>query len=494
MVWNANDAPVEGFTSFLWMIFCSVLIRLGLNVEFYSQFAGVLSGLVTLFVTYRFGRDIFGFRPFVAVLPCMMLAAAGPFATWATSGMEMSAFGAALILSVYLVCRFLLERQQPYLIAACLSLLATTLIRPEGLLIVALSSAALLFDSREVRERLRNLGLVALVFGLPFLVYFVWRYQHFGFPLPNTFYAKTGGGIEQVVRGLKYSGLFFLHFIAPFTPVIALWIWDRGGIEKERGKQIGIAFSTVLLLSYGAYIVAVGGDYMAMYRFFMPILPFFHLLIGVAAEPLLAEQALRRRVVTAGLLLAAIGAAFIQSTPLEIRIFRLPDFMLGTYRGVLHERWSVNRNWAIGRFLHERMKAGDSVSLFGIGVMAYELKDFPVRSLVALVDPQMAHMKVDDLGTGFAGHEKVDILRVLETKPTLVLFDINVYENTTAPSDLVVALGAALEDPSVQKILAEQYEPATEWLDDPLNDEGGYLRYYKRVSGKQGHGAAPTGP
>jgi hypothetical protein len=134
------------------------------------------------------------------------------------------------------------------------------------------------------------------------------------------------------------------------------------------------------------------------------------------------------------------------------------------------------------------------VSLFGIGVMAYELKDFPVRSLVALVDPQMAHMKVDDLGTGFAGHEKVDILRVLETKPTLVLFDINVYENTTAPSDLVVALGAALEDPSVQKILAEQYEPATEWLDDPLNDEGGYLRYYKRVSGKQGHGAAPTGP
>ena len=45
----------------------------------------------------------------------------------------------------------------------------------------------------------------------------------------------------------------------------------------------GAWLAGVLALAYTAYIVAVGGDYMAMYRFFVPVI-LMYALVGIAVQ------------------------------------------------------------------------------------------------------------------------------------------------------------------------------------------------------------------
>ena len=56
-----------------------------------------------------------------------------------------------------------------------------------------------------------------------------------------------------------------------------------GLVPRSRPRNPGTKLCLTLLAVYTAYIVWVGGDYMAMYRFFAPVIPLLYLLVGRAA-------------------------------------------------------------------------------------------------------------------------------------------------------------------------------------------------------------------
>ncbi len=116
-----------------------------------------------------------------------------------------------------------------------------TLTRPEGALVMALTVAYLAWSAVSSRQSAVKFSwpsifrhsscairqIIPLLIGylIIFLPYFVWRYSYYGDWLPNTFYAKTGGGLHQAVRGLDYAGEFALAFGGPllllaFMPTI----------------------------------------------------------------------------------------------------------------------------------------------------------------------------------------------------------------------------------------------------------------------------------
>ncbi len=106
LVWNIGDPPVEGYTNFLWVIFCSLGLLLNLELTTFSQLLGILSSVITLLYVYKIGKQVLGFKTKIALIPCLMLAISGPFVTWASSGMETNLFTLFIVCSIYYELNF----------------------------------------------------------------------------------------------------------------------------------------------------------------------------------------------------------------------------------------------------------------------------------------------------------------------------------------------------------------------------------------------------
>jgi len=111
--------------------------------------------------------------------------------------------------------------------------------------------------------RLRDLwpGLVLLLGWHGFaLVYF-------GMPLPNTFYAKAGGGIGLLPRLLTGGGYFLNALLYLPVTVLLLALGTRAGLlakaadgqPKTRHRDAAIALG---ILAHVVYLVWIGGDFM----------------------------------------------------------------------------------------------------------------------------------------------------------------------------------------------------------------------------------------
>jgi len=110
---------------------------------------------------------------------------------------------------------------------------------------------------------LKRLALATLGF-LPLLLWEVFSLFYYGFPFPNTYYAKLGAGIPQAklfAQGLVYFADSFtrdpLTLIVIFAGIgLALW----RGQTRERLLALGN-------LLYLVYVLSIGGDFMSG-RFF----------------------------------------------------------------------------------------------------------------------------------------------------------------------------------------------------------------------------------
>ena len=485
LVWNIGEPPVEGYTNFLWLVVCAWVIRAGLDVVPASQILGVGASVVTIGGTYAFARRALGLSRRLALLPAFLLAVAGPFATWATSGMETSLFGMLLLAAGGLLASWARSGASGHLAAAAFTVLLATLTRPEGFLAFCVWAISVAVYAR---SRRRAVGwrdvLPFAVYVVPFSLYVLWRYSYFGFLLPNTFYAKTGGSTFQYLRGMKYVGLFVLHFVVlPFAPLLVARLvrWSSPDARPDPVPEVRFAtwLSAGLLAAFGIYLIYVGGDYMAMYRFIVPLLPFVYLLLTVALSTLFSSgDATRHRAVVVVLLIVATGLTVVHSTPVEARLFPKPEFMHGTYRGVEYERRYVARFTVIGRFFQKhKCKDSESIALEPIGAIPY-YSGLVTHSAHGIVDPVIAHKPFTDriLGQGFPGHEKIDWLHAISKRPTYILFSRHLgpqpepFPRYSEPIDTLVR---------------DNYGLRWAWLDDPLNRESGYFTFLELSGARQ---------
>jgi hypothetical protein len=276
MVFNAGER-VEGFTSPLWVLLCAAGIRMGLPPERWTAGLGAAVAIATLGMMLERRR-----RRSRSFLPGgLMIAGNAGWAAWATGGLETSLFTAFVSLALLtLVESGEAERFPVRLRTASGALLGLScLTRPEGALIAGLSGV---FLGREVlRGRLaarRWLGWAAL-WVVPLAVLVVWRLLYFGRPVPNTFLAKTPGlGMLPIGLGYVAFSVLRLHLYLP-TGVVLFALLRRSG-DGTRSPFLRLA--ATVTLPYLAYVAAVGGDFMDLYRFVVPILPFGLLAAGEA--------------------------------------------------------------------------------------------------------------------------------------------------------------------------------------------------------------------
>ncbi|MEM1180152.1 MAG: hypothetical protein AAGM22_17555 [Acidobacteriota bacterium] len=144
--------------------------------------------------------------------------------------------------------------------------------RHDLLFIVAPPIAAVAWSLR--RAGLKRLALALLVGGSPFLLWTVFSVIYYGFPFPNTAYAKLSHGVDAL-RMWRQGLWYFSNALRwdPLTFIVAV-VGPLFVLRSKRPAMIALAAGCWLHLFY---VAKVGGDFMAG-RFLTPV--FF---IGMAA-------------------------------------------------------------------------------------------------------------------------------------------------------------------------------------------------------------------
>ena len=271
----------------------------------------------------------------------------------------------------------------------------------------------------EIRSRLSAIGYRLSAIGaflLIFAPYFLWRVGYYGDLLPNTFYAKTGGGLSQILRGLAYAGGFALTLGGPLLLVIGVpWLrsW-RVALASWRGYLLP------LVLIYSAYIIAVGGDHFRGQRFFVPILPWIAILLADGLAILIEGRTTIAHPRAIGYRLSAIGyrlalalaltlgavAALARTAPID-----------ATIQGLDESVWIWRE---IGWWMEDNTPPNASLAAAGAGAPAFYGRRETI-DLYGLTDRHIGRLEVAAMGQGVAGHEKRDPAYVLdERRPTYI--------------------------------------------------------------------------
>lgn len=104
-------------------------------------------------------------------------------------------------------------------------------------------------------------GTLALFIGLlPLAAWEIFAIAYYGFPFPNTAYAKLGTGIappELLEQGMAYLSNCWHR--DPLT-VLTMWAGVAASILRWNGRALAVSLGMFLYL---AYVVRIGGDFMA---------------------------------------------------------------------------------------------------------------------------------------------------------------------------------------------------------------------------------------
>jgi hypothetical protein len=388
LVYNVGER-VEGYTNFLWVLLLSLGSALRADPVIVSKLVGLaaaaaLVACLAIDVARRLGRPV-GFAA------GLVLAADPSFALWAAAGLETPLF----LLLAYFALRPLVGEAPRLPAVTGLWAGLATLTRPEGALVfAALLAASLVVRAEGSRRR------ALLLFAAVVAPHVLFRIAYYGDLLPNTFYAKTGGGSAVWARGVRYIGDWLARYGAGGVALLAL-----AGAASRRA-----AAPLALLAVFVVYVVAVGGDGLAMFRFTLFLSAPLALL---AAE---GSAGIARRLGRGGALLAPALLALALALPAR-------NAFAGPYhRFAIDDRARVDLHWVqIGKWLARHSTPGkETVAVPVAGAIAY-YGGLTTIDMLGITDRRIARKKMPSFGSGIAGHEKHDMDYVLSRKPTFFI-------------------------------------------------------------------------
>ncbi len=271
IVWNIGEPPVDGATDFLFMVLVAGLGKLGLNLETAARALGLLAHAATVLLVFVGARRLHGAPPFWALVPAVFLLF-GPGLRHLAACYGTPLF-ALITLLTWLAATHLTSvdagREKQPALAFAMAGLAMGLARPEGVFFACFMLLAVLVarNGGGFRAIVWPFLLVFLTLGL---AYFLWRWDYFGYPLPNPFYKKSEGVLHWRSLRLSFRNLWGLAW--PF-----LWLLPLGLLVRSARRSA--AFVAVPVLLFAALFVLIYDETNYVMRFRYPALPV--LLVGL---------------------------------------------------------------------------------------------------------------------------------------------------------------------------------------------------------------------
>ncbi len=398
LVFNAGER-VEGYTNFLWTLWCAAGLSLGSSAEAWSIVWGVMAyvGSIALLVVHHRILRRGGEVPLTICVAALMAALHPDWAIYATCGLETSAL-TFLALAGYLLltsgetCAW---RQA----ASGLVFATATLTRPDAILLAGVGGLYLIWRGRPRWIAVaRYLAVFAVVYVPPTL----WRVWYYGSFFPNTYYAKSAY-LPWWDQGLAYVGLYFERYwvllLGPALLVVSILVRLSG--RRPAGPLVSPAAWLALgfTLVHTLYVARIGGDFMYA-RMLIPVTPFLMILFerGLCVLPA------SRRITCLSLSLVAVVVVAVMPPPVTDTVRRhgvVNEWMY--YRQARLDDWYERAASVLERYLADLPAR---VAFLGSEARLMYAARIPVavEAETGLTDPFIARQELTRRGR--VGHEK----------------------------------------------------------------------------------------
>ena len=268
--------------------------------------------------------------------------------------------------------------------------------------------------------------IFSAAFVLIFGTYFIWRWSFFGYFFPNTYYAKTGGGLQQIAGGFLYIiNALRLFYGFGWIPIFIIMFFIKKSMITEKAVFL-FSISAISILT----TILIGGDHFHLGRFVLPVLPLIFVLFPPALDRFLSIKSLKLKAhhkVTAILvvlvLLLMIKPVYQESFKGFLNLVDGNKETLVVYDKEAETNiieWQNGFN-LMGETLRQIASKDDYIAAVPIGAIGY-LSKINVIDMVGLVDPVIAHEQFSPnaVRKWTPGHTKGDGKYILSRKPKYI--------------------------------------------------------------------------
>ncbi len=425
-IFNTTER-VEGYTNFLWVMILAFCGNLGFSLSgiiSISLILGVAFGICAMAIVYF--ASVYHLKiPLVwSFFVVLLFALNYSFAYWSVSGMETGLFTMLITLAVFVFLRK--EQNMRSLLAISLILGIASITRPEGTLVwFLITGNCVLKDIFHERGRRSSKQIIShfLYLTVPYVIMvaplFIFRIFYFHSFLPNTFYAKTSFNLEYIKTGLAYAwkfmqayGLWGAILVLPLITLFRKSTW-RYFYHKL----------WFIVIPYILYIIAVGGDTLQVFRFFVPILPLLYLLFVEGIRHIKLKPALY---VIFGVILVYYTALNPLTVPGHKDNWDYTKYWWRLEHGL------VNKMSITGRWLNQNMGKDEWFAASTIGAISFYC-DRNMIDLLGLADTTIARHPEDISGLAPSWRERnYNSAYVLSKLPEYIYFSTGIKPSAAA--------------------------------------------------------------
>ncbi|MGI6329233.1 MAG: hypothetical protein ACOXZR_00025 [Bacilli bacterium] len=268
--WNTFER-VQVYSNPL-LLFCLSFFSFFTREIYYTSliFSIVVSSLAVYILVFKVSKNYI-----ISCGICLILILSRSFISYTTSGLENCLTFLLLVIYYYYYFKCEIFNEKGLF---KMSLIASFALvnRLDSILLFLPSLIYIFLFKRENKIKFGRMLLIGFMGMFPFILWEVFSIIYYGFPFPNTAYAKLGTSIptiQYIVKGIKY---FIANFLFdPITLLCIVFVFFIVVFNKK--KKYYISLGGVLI--YLIYIIKIGGDFMNG-RFFTA--PLFLSLIIVA--------------------------------------------------------------------------------------------------------------------------------------------------------------------------------------------------------------------
>ncbi|HKH46003.1 MAG TPA: hypothetical protein VKM72_15185 [Thermoanaerobaculia bacterium] len=393
LVFNPGER-VEGYTNLLyvlllvpaaWLAGAERLLAISIGVNLLSAAAALLGFFG--FARERLGGARAGMAALaLALCPSLWVAVA--------SGLE-TPLVLALQVALWIAVERTVEREdgQPLLPLTVLTVLAG-LARADGFIAPLLAALYL-----AVRGRRRAALAVAAASLATLAALVAWRLTYYGWPLPNTYYAKVAGPLPRRIETALPQLSRVVFTTGLLVPVIALLFAILRLVQQvSRGQarlSAALSFPVFFAPAWIGYWIYVGGD-VFYERFLLILFP-----LGIYALLQLLRTAPRAASA------ATLGLAIL------LQLAQLREDPRFRYTPEHYDRWVL-----LGRHL-ARSHPGATLATDAAGKIPY-FSGLRTIDMLGLTDAHIGHVEPPEDSLLIIGHSKYDVEYVLARRPDLI--------------------------------------------------------------------------
>jgi len=230
-VFNKGGERIEGFTSLLWVVICSSFYHLTAHPDtLILVFLLMLTSLTVTMVYEEVIKDIAAYalpvfkRYFIYIFCCYIICIGPGFVAWSVMSLMENALWNFLYTAILVLLLKSYSGGTPSTANKTLLLVLAPLLilcRPEAMAWIIFFTGALAWIYRKKGLRLLFPAIFLSLSIATITALVLFRLHYFGYPLPNTYYAKVSPDRwYNLVNGLHYVR----NFLARYNPVVTLLI------------------------------------------------------------------------------------------------------------------------------------------------------------------------------------------------------------------------------------------------------------------------------